>query len=70
MIDEERQKAVVESVDSSQDSAGSTIEHQITKVEVSDEDQRLFDSANEMFFSQALRVRDFLQAENSTRAVK
>lgn len=63
MIDEERQKAVVESVDSSQDSAGSTIEHQITEVEVSDEDQRLFDSAAEMFFSQALRVRDFLQAE-------
>lgn len=59
MIDEERQKTVVEpeqKLDVVHDQSP------VVKIAVTDEDQRLFDAVAQLFFEQALQVRDFQQA--------
>lgn len=62
MIDEERQKTAIELVEPDLKEEVK-IEDHVIEMPITDEDQRLFDAAAEMFFSQALRIRDIQQSE-------
>lgn len=62
MIDEERQKTVVELVEPEQKLDVVHDQSPVVKIAVTDEDQRLFDAVAQLFFEQALQVRDFQQA--------
>lgn len=63
MIDEERKKTSLESVEkvAVQDEVSQGKE--VLDVIVTDEDQRLFDDAAQLFFSQAIQNKDFNQSE-------
>lgn len=67
MIDQERQKNTTE-ISSTQDPIDQVEQQVMTEPEtanefqVTDEDQRLFDAAAQLFFQQALQTKDFSQA--------
>ena len=67
MIDQERQKNTTE-ISSTQDPIDQVEQQVMTEPEtanefqITDEDQRLFDAAAQLFFQQALQTKDFSQA--------